>query len=349
MTFLFLYTELAEYTLACIRALAEKRTQDRIVVVHFPINQEAPFDFDFSIAEFYSIEQFQSSAALEKHFTSLSPAVIICSGWIHPWYTRICRIYRKSAITILTLDNHWKGNLKQWAWLLVSRFTLQSWFHYAWVPGSHQLRYARKLGFPANKILTGFYSCDTNRFLSMGEKFRLAKEAKLPRVLLCVARYIPVKGYEILWDAFIRWQSEQEQDWELWCAGTGADFDKRVLHPKIKHLGFIQKDEWEPIIEKTSIFVLFSLFEPWGVVVHEFAAAGYPLVLSNKVGAAEKFLSPANGWLINTEDRATIDAAFRKIGALDQQSFNQMANASRELAKSLSPYSWVQTLETVLK
>ena len=32
-------------------------------------------------------------------------------------------------------------------------------------------------------------------------------------------------------------------------------------------------------------FVLPSTFEPWGVAVHEFAAAGYPLILSDAVGA----------------------------------------------------------------
>jgi glycosyltransferase involved in cell wall biosynthesis len=348
MNFLFLYTELAEYTLACIKELANQRKGDQIMVIHFPINKEAPFRFDLNFASFYSIDQFATFEALEEKVTLWDPQMVVCSGWIHPYYTRLCKKKYKRTVTVLALDNHWNGSLKQWIFALFSRFTLSKWYHYAWVPGTFQFRYAQKLGFKQNRIRMNFYCCDTDRFLAIGNQFKEKKEQSIPRVLLCVARYIPAKGYEQLWDAFIRWQSKQEQDWELWCAGTGDDFDKRRIHPKIKHLGFVQKEEWTPIIERTGIFVLFSHFEPWGVVVHEFAAAGYPLLLSDKVGAGEKFLTVENGWFIDIHNATSIDQALDEIGCLTQQSYNQMALRSRDLAQTLRPIDWVKTFESML-
>lgn len=348
MTFLILYSELAEYTLACIRELAAQRSGDRIVVVHYPINKEAPFQFDFSVAEFHSINEFKTKEELESFALSLNPSVIVCSGWMNRWYTGVCRKMKNKSVNVLTLDNHWLGTARQWAMLLISRLTLKHWYKYAWVPGSHQYAYARKLGFGEGRVLRNFYCCDTDRFLELGEKYRAGKEKNMPRVLLCVARYIPAKGYRQLWSAFIRWQARQPERWELWCAGTGDEFDQREQHPQIRHLGFVQKDEWEPIIAQTGIFVLFSHFEPWGVVVHEFAAAGYPLLISNKVGAAEKFAGKDNGWVVDVNDEESVDKAFDAISNLTQEKYNEMAQASRRAAAGLRPMDWVRTLETVL-
>lgn len=43
------------------------------------------------------------------------------------------------------------------------------------------------------------------------------------------------------------------------------------------------------LMKQCGVFILPSRIEPWGVVVHEFSAAGFPLLLSDQVGSAESF------------------------------------------------------------
>ena len=110
----------------------------------------------------------------------------------------------------------------------------------------------------------------------------LTRKKNFPKRFLYVGRYYDFKGVKTLWDAFIQLQVENPNDWELWCLGNG-DLEP-LEHPKIKHLGFMQPEDLDKIISETGIFILPSLFEPWGVVVQEYAAAGYPLILSNQIG-----------------------------------------------------------------
>ncbi len=343
MRIVFLYTELAEYTIACFRAL--KKQGADLLIIHYPINPEAPFSFDLDgIGHFQEVNSFGSLEDIKSAIAAFHPDKIVCSGWINKSYLRICREWRKKAECILTMDNHWTGTWKQQLMRLISRGWLLPVFKKIWVPGFPQQQYALKLGFTEKQILTGFYSCDVDQFEKFGNTSLAEKASHFPNVLLCVARYIPAKGYGELWDAFIQWQEESSSEWELWCAGTGEGFAERIIHPKIRHLGFVQKNEWPPIIAGAGVFVLPSHFEPWGVVVHEFAAAGFPLILSNRVGAAERFLTNENGWLVASGNKNELIQVFKNLEKKSTPELLAMANKSQELARLLTPDTWARTL-----
>lgn len=345
MNILFFYTELADYTLACMKALKSADPRNNILVIHYPVNPEAPFRFDFEgIGEFICVDRFGSYEQLRGKAAAFRPDRIVCCGWINKWYVRCCREMRRKALCILTMDNHWNGSLKQQVWRLLSLFTLTRVYKKIWVPGAPQAAYAKKLGFNANRIMTGFYSCDLDRFNEQYASTRAQKEQAFPRRLLCVARYIPAKNYRFLWETFIKWKAQEPSDWVLCCAGTGEEYAQRITHPDIRHLGFVQKEEWPAVIEQTRIFILPSLFEPWGVVVHEFAAAGYPLLLSKQVGAAAGFLTAANGSSFDPGNEAELMNAFRYLNSLGNDQLVAMAKASHQQAQQISPASWAARL-----
>lgn len=344
-SFLFLYTELAGYTIACLKALKISDPECTITVIHFPINKEAPFQFDFhSIGNFYPIQETGTYQALKTISDQLQPTHIICSGWIKKEYVRLCYAWRKKAITVLCFDNQLDANFKQWIWRFTGGPILRMIFKQIWLPGQRQLAYARFLGFRKETIHLGFYSCDVPVFSAKGKQVMQLKSAAFPKVFLCVARYIPEKAYTELWEAFLAWQELEPSPWELWCVGTGPGFESRKIHPKIKHLGFIQPGQMDLIIEKSGVFVLISKFEPWGVAVHEFAAAGFPLLLSPQVGAGDAFLKESNGWLIQSHEQADIIKAFRTIAAQTDSELQDKALQSMQLAGRISPETWAQTL-----
>jgi glycosyltransferase involved in cell wall biosynthesis len=339
MRIVFLYTELADYIVKCFGALAKVA---EVHVIRWPVNKEAPFAFEFpENVTVYNKADYDSDS-LEALVKKLNPGMLVCSGWIDATYLRIVRGYKKKIPTVLTCDTQWKGSLKQLAATLIGRVALLPFFSYCWVPGDAQLRYMRKMGFRTDQIKRGFYCCDLYRFNGIYEKQFAMKKNNLPRRLVYAGRYYQFKGIEDLWSAFIELQHEGKYDWELWCMGTG-DLEP-ARHPRIKHLGFVQPPEMQSAMANSAVFVLPSRYEPWGVVVHEFAAAGFPLLLSTAVGAKEAFLLPGqNGHLFQQGNKRSLKEALKKVMDLDDKELLLMSQKSHELAQSINPEQWVAT------
>jgi glycosyltransferase involved in cell wall biosynthesis len=198
-----------------------------------------------------------------------------------------------------------------------------------------------------NNIKKGFYCCDLNKFNSYYTNQFNNKKNNFPKRFIYTGRYYNFKGVLELWEAFIELCNEIDHDWELWCLGTGTI--EGIKHPKIKHLGFIQPADLTNILEQTGVFILPSKFEPWGVVVQEYAAAGYPLLLSKEVGSSESFLTEGiNGYSFHTESKTEIKSAFKKMLSLSQDKLVAMGNQSHELAQKITPKLWVSTVMEIL-
>lgn len=340
MKFLFLYTEIAEYFLACCNELA---AHGEVHIIRWPVNKEAPFQFQkneklkiYSKADYDVIQ-------LKQLVNTINPDVIICSGWIDKDYLKITKTYFKKIPTIMTCDTHWRGDLKQRIAMIVSRFTLLNIFSHAWVPGQIQKQYVLNLGFKEKNIETGFYSCDLNHFEAIYQSQKAQKQTHFPKRFLYVGRYYEFKGIKELWQAFIELQIEQPNEWELWCLGIG-DIEP-TNHPKIKHFGFVQPKDLASFTLKTGVFVLPSRFEPWGVVVHEFAASGFPLLLSDKVGAKEQFLNEGkNGFVFKSENIFDLKTALKNIINTNESELQKMSVLSNKLSKTISQTTWVNSL-----
>lgn len=344
MNFLFLYTELADYVVNCCKELSKK---GKVHIVRWPVNKEAPFQFDFgsqlNIYDKNSYTNEQLAQLIEK----INPSVIICSGWIDKDYLKLVKPYFRKIPTVITLDTKWNGSLKQHAASILSRAYITNRFSHIWVPGQAQVQYARKLGFSPDKIRTGFYCCDLEKFNTSYKKNFEKKIQSFPKRFLFVGRYYDFKGVNELWEAFIQLSNETKHEWELWCLGAGSVTPRE--HPKIKHMGFVQPSALDEIIAQCGVFILPSRFEPWGVVVQEYAASGFPLLLSKEVGANESFLEEGkNGYLFDKEKVTEIKNAFKKMLSLEHDQLIKMGQHSHHLAQKISPEQWSATLEDLV-
>jgi glycosyltransferase involved in cell wall biosynthesis len=278
---------------------------------------------------------------------NIAPDAILCAGWMDKGYLDICRKAKPRSVTIMTMDNKWLGNFRQRLAVLYARFFIVPAFHFVWVPGDSQKKFAMKLGFPEKNIRTGFYSADTSHFFDVGKRLWETREKKIAKRFIYAARYYEFKGLNELLEAFRRLRNETGTDWELWCAGTGS-----IVPPEIegvKHFGFVQPDELEELMKETSVFILPSKIEPWGVAVHEFACAGFPLLLSDQVGARESFLSEGeNGYSFRSGSVEEIVNAMKKVIVLNDEQLISMGKRSRELAAKVTTLTWVQTLIELL-
>ncbi len=344
MNFLFLYTELADYFLHCCTQLAKSGT---VHIIRWPVNKEAPFKFQFpENIKVYDKDKYDLTQ-LQKLIADIHPNIIICSGWIDKDYLKLVKPYFKKIPTVLTCDTHWTGSLKQKLATFLSPFFLLNKFSHAWVPGSPQEKYVKNLGFRSDKIKTNYYCCDLPKFNSIFEKQFPKKQNSFPKRFLYVGRYYDFKGITDLWEAFKQLQNDVPNEWELWCLGAGDI--KPVEHPKIKHFGFVQPSELEPILENTGVFILPSRFEPWGVVVQEYAAAGFPMLLSKNVGAKEAFLAEAgNGWSFKAENVEEIRDLMKKIIYLNGEELIKMAANGHALAQKVNSADWAKTITDII-
>lgn len=343
MTVLFLYTELADYFLKCCEELSKTAS---VHIIRWPVNKEAPFNFKIPEGiKVYDKNNF-TFAELQTQVAKINPQVLVCSGWVDKDYLKLAKPYFKKIPTVLACDTQWKGSAKQYLATVLSRLFLLNTFSHGWVPGKSQLTYLQKLGFKTNHIKQGFYCCDLKKFNAVYSEQHYQKSAEFPKRFLYVGRYYDFKGITDLWEAFIQLQNETPGEWELWCLGTGNITP--VEHAKIRHFGFVQPGNLEPILEKTGVFVLPSRFEPWGVVVQEYAASGFPLLISSEVGAQEAFLQDGkNGFLFPPGDVIALKNQLKKITNLTAKELLLMSEKSHELAQQINPEKWSDTLNEI--
>jgi len=338
----FLFSELSEYFINCVKCLETNKGLN-INVIHWRINQDAPFNLGLSS---YYIEKsnFKDNSDLKFHISNFEPAIIFTSGWMDKDYIKILQAYKKShpnVISIIGLDNPWKANVKQKLSSLIFKITLKKTFDYAWVPGQKQVQFAKHLGFKKENIKTGFYSADIANFTKAYENKSQTKR------LIFAGRYAPEKGLLELIQAF---QNLGKDDWELHCLGTGPLRNQIPEIKGVKHYGFVQPADLPNIMKEGGVFILPSKFEPWGVVVHEFAAAGFPMVLSDQVGAGEMFLEEGlNGFTFSWQKENDLENTLQKIMSLPNEQLLDMGKKSHEFAQRITPELWANTLMEIIE
>ncbi len=336
---IFLYSELAGYFLSCLRALRNEFNGE-IYVVHWPVNSEAPFEFDFP--EGVHFMEKNKIENLQDYVTQCNPTTIVSAGWMDAEYLSVCGVFKKKCKTILAMDNHWTGSFKQRLACMLSPFYLKPKFSHIWVPGLPQKVFADKLGF--KNVLLDYYCGDVDLYQRYYKQFSALKKQNFPKRFLYVGRYVKHKGIFEMWEAFIQ-AIGHRKDWELWCIGTGDQFDNRVIHDQIKHFGFVQPSEMNTYIKETAIFVLPSKFEPWGVVVQEYAAAGFPMIVSKEVGAAEKYALPnSNAVLTSAGNIEDMIKAFATFMSLEQEVYDEMVVESNRKGCSYTPEHWANKI-----
>jgi len=346
MKIVILYEELAEYLLVSVAAFQNKYRAE-IHLFRKPVNKDAPFVFNNT--DYFHIHNRNNydTHELISAVSAINPDMLFCGGWMYKPYLIISKKYKSKIPVVLGFDNKWTRSLKQQIATSFNKITIHKYFSHCWIPGNPQVEFARRLGFNDENIFSGFYSCDYYKFNSLYFKYREYKKKKFPHRLIFVGRYYEFKGIRDLWNSFISIQKENPNDWELWCLGTGDI--KPIAHPKIKHFGFVQPKEMENIIRDCGVFVLPSTFEPWGVAVHEFASAGFPLICSDEVGAAEMFLkNNKNGFLFKAGNIHELKNTMRKIISMSDEQLFAMGEKSAELAKQITPDKWADTLISIL-
>jgi glycosyltransferase involved in cell wall biosynthesis len=191
----------------------------------------------------------------------------------------------------------------------------------------------------------GVYTADVPTFARVYEQSRAEKRTQYPRTLLFVGRLVPDKGVDLLSSVFTSLSSEARNEWKLKIVGSGSLRQSLSSSPDVEISGFVQPTELPALAQHAGAFALPSVIEPWGVVLHEFAAAGLPLIASSSCGAASAFLRDAyNGYTFRAGDAGDLGRAMRDLFGQSLESLLRMGARSHELSLQITPALWAATV-----
>lgn len=337
---LFLYTTPANYLYRCLKHLSLLPKVEIQVV--FKNSSPLSLDIESENHPFVSATKPQDFKELLHLCLNFEPNIIFISGWMDRDYLQIGSIFRKNGISIIGLsDTPLKKNIRQYIGKWYARWFLQNIFSAFWVSGQRAEDLIRYLGWTNIPVFQGFYSADHGVFSPS------YIQHKTPSFLF-VGRLDKIKGIEILISAYQWYRSIVRNPWSLKIAGTGPLQNTLPNSAGIQYLGHLSYSKLATIYNQSACFILPSLHEPWGVVIHEAASAGLPLILSINCGAKERFLKPnVNGWIWENRDFKSLGALMTKVHFTSPSKLKLYGKRSYQLSLGISTQQWLNTFAAI--
>lgn len=293
----------------------------------------------------YNRYDFKNEEELYRHSRQFAPLLISTCGWVDTLYNRVCRIYKNRGIkTIAISDTQWHGG-KQWINRILSPFRHRQYFDYIWGAGILQYDYARKLGFPSENILLDCFSGDVETFSKVSIE---AKRSLYPKRFLFVGRFVHVKAIDVLLKAWS--QIKDNKGWSLELIGDGPLKEQfKENYKDVVFRDFMSQDMLAQEAQNSGCFIIPSRFEPWALVIQEFASAGLPIIATNVCGAAKRFvINGHNGYTINANSVTHLREAMENIMNSSSQKLIDFSVNSRRLANQVTPDFVADTLLSII-
>lgn len=335
-----LWQEVTGHVSACLRALA-REPDVAVFVAHHDLDATMPFNQGAAASPYETFRCGANSdaASLIERLESFAPTVMLVSSWHVPAYRRALRHFRGRAVRVLAMDNPWRGSLRQWIGVALAPIHVQPLYEAVFLAGERQAVFARKLGFRQDEIFYGVLTGDTAIMA------RAAGREPPSPAFLFVGRLVPVKGLDTLATAYAAYREMVDDPWPLRVCGLGPLTGVIDAVQGVEMAGFVQPEALPDTFARASCLILPSRSEHWGVVIHEAAAAGRPIICSTTCGASVSLvLDGYNGFVFEAGDAKALAAAMLRVHRASPAVWRQMSEASAMLARQYSPDRWVRTL-----
>lgn len=327
---IYLYAELMGYQYAILNKYVELGFQ--VLVVHWDKKKLTPYFIpNNSDIQFLGKSKYDTLTLFQK-CKDFKPDVIYVSGWMDKDYLSICKKLKQENKAVKVIggsDTQLRGNLKQRLGVYYFKLFYKSIYDYLWVAGPKQYEYALKLGFKSKQIISNSLTADTGVFKFTGY-------STVKKSFVFVGRFNEVKGIDLLikaWD-----EIKDKKGWNLTLIGNGEylnDIDSSFNDVVIKN--FLQPGDLVKEFKEASCFILPSRNEPWGVVIHEAACLGLPIIVSDICGANELFVkNNFNGYVFKSEDVSDLKNKIKNIMDSTENELCEFSNNSLKLSKKNS-------------
>lgn len=202
------------------------------------------------------------------------------------------------------------------------------------------------------------YAPDVSAFAAARVRVDSAADQAACTFLFC-GQMIARKGVDVLLQAFYQVAEEfpqarllllgrQDEATELGANLPEGDWRKRV-----ESVGFVGPQDLPAHFARADVFVLPSRHDGWGVVVHQAAAAGLPVIASEAVGSVRNLVvAGTSGMMVRAGEVKPLAEAMMTLAA-DKGLRERMGEESQQLGLALTPekeaQKWVAFAERVAK
>lgn len=241
-----------------------------------------------------------------------------------------CR--RNRRVAIMMFDSR-REDAPRSAWREEIKRALVGQFDAALVAGTPHQVYASDLGIPLSHVFSPVDVVDNAFFAEGAAKVRQATPS-LPNSFLTVSRLTPVKGVDILLEAYRQYRAASPDPWPLAIVGDGPERVRleREAPPGVSFKGFAQIDALPGLYGHASAFVFPTHKDTWGLVVNEAMAAGLPVIVSTGAGCALDLVDEGkNGFAVPAGDPIALADRLRRMAALSDEEREAMGDRSREI------------------
>ncbi len=337
-----LWTRLSGYLNASLRALAT-RPGVELFVAHQAAGADAPFEASqFSwLTERLEYGSRPDRVDLLARVRDYAPDVLLVNSWHIGEFRYVLERLKPPPLRVLCMDNQWRGTWKQRLGVIASPWYVRRLYDAAFLAGERQACFARRLGFPDDRIWQGLLCPDTT--LRGGDGFDPASPP--PRAFGYLGRLSPEKGIQDLLQAYEIYRASNAAPWDLRIAGAGALGPELDRHESVTQSGFVQPAELGEWMNGIGCLVVPSRFEAWGVVISEGATAGLPIIATDACGAVPHLVHDfANGRVARTGDVRSLAECMRYVAGLSDERRSEMGRVSRGLASPYTPARWADTV-----
>lgn len=344
---LILYAEVMGYLLVGINKYLDIYKDAEILL--FELDEQKKTKFSFEPTNFSSLKKsnFKDYTSFSNRCKEFDPDLVLVSGRMHPHYLNVARYFKNRNIYTVTLqDTQYESSFRQNIIRLLSGFLYKRNFNGFWGAGSPQIAFAYSLGFKKQDIFEGILVADLDIFL---KKNRVKKENQTPyKTILYVGRFSVEKNIPLLIKVFLNLNRDHKNIHKLILVGEGPL--KIESSQNIEVYPFMTASELSELVQNKHIdaFCLPSLYEPWGLVIHEFAASELPLIISNRCGASTKFfIEGYNGFSFDPTKYESLLLALNNFIKMKKNEIKLMGNNSYTLAHQITPSIWAATLQSI--
>lgn len=195
---------------------------------------------------------------------------------------------------------------------------------HAWLcTGKHTSSYLQKYGSKEEKTyiypFTSLTEKDVLQQLPASEEKKRLRELfniSQPTVVLAVGRFIPLKRYDVLIEAF----ACIDGDAELLIIGGGEEketYENLIAAKDIKNIiliDFKTKNELSNYYRMADIFVHPTSSDVWGLVINEAMGYGLPVITTEKcVAGIELVKDSENGYIVRAGDAEQLEARLSEL------------------------------------
>tara|TARA_B100000963_G_scaffold341505_1_gene341264 strand:- start:839 stop:1912 length:1074 start_codon:yes stop_codon:yes gene_type:complete len=342
---LFLYAQITPYLLGCINYYTSNNTNNNIAVIYLDVFK----NLQLNSKKRYQLipkKNFSDRKEIIDFTLKFKPDVILISGRMDKDYLAITKIFANKIKRITLQDTMYQNTFKQFIQSVFSKYLYRQYFDKFWGVGVPQTAFAKRIGFKPTDINDGFYVADKIFFdNNVAFKYNNVKEL----TVLFIGRLVREKNIINLAKAIESINSINNSSHKLTIIGEGKELSKLEKFKCINYLGLKSQNEIINIAKKCHVFCLPSIYEPWGVVVHEMAALGLPVLSSNKCGSSFNLVvDGVNGFKFNPFNINNIKSSLNKFILLSDEEKNKFSLNSNLIARKINHMNWNNTLNSYL-